>query len=206
MGYVEIGREDSRLSQQQRWGHYLTIILAMVLLGFGLNMRNNTVYAVSPYIDNQAGIRAAYPRNWLLDTQGDYVFRVRNTTQRGFGSRIQVAIQPINVDSPSERNVLDNLSLNRAQTLTEYTIGEIGSNVDRPQYMLLNDAEFTFMEYTYVYTLTDPFLDTIPIVVRGIDILTIRGSQAIIMTFQASADSYDVDISYFQQFLDTVEF
>ncbi len=206
MGYVEIGREDAGLSQQQRWGHYLTIILAMTLLALGLNMRHNTVYAVSPYIDNQAGIRATYPRNWLLDTAGDYVFRVRNTTQRGFGSRIQVSIHPINVDSPSERNVLDNLSLNRAQTFTEYTIGDIGSNVERPQYMLLNDAEFTFMEYTYVFTLTDPFLDTTPIIVRGIDILTIRGSQAIIMTFQSSADTYEVDIPYFQQFLETVEF
>ena len=43
-----------------------------------------------PYVNSEVGIRALYPQHWLIDTSGDYVFRVRDLSQLGFKTTIQV--------------------------------------------------------------------------------------------------------------------
>lgn len=186
-------------SIRQRWAHAVTIIVALLTLGYGLNQRQSTLMAVTRYSDIQSGITAFYPANWLLDTTGDYVFRVQDTQQPGFKTTIQIAVEPVS-PATTGRNIADRLALTRARTLTDYNVLE-----DEP-FTLTEDSISRLIEYTYVSRQTGPFLEGIPSVVIGQDILTITRGQVIIITFRAESAIYAQEYPKFERFLETLDF
>ncbi len=200
MAVSVIDTNSNQLTFRQRWNHYLVIITALLGLFAAANLRDNALYAVTPYINTTAGISALYPRNWLIDTTGDYIFRVQNASRVGFKTTIQVAVQAISSNTTT-RNLVDALTLNRSQLLAAY----------RPlpadnAFTLPDGTQATSVNYTYAAINADPFLDTTPIVVRGVDILSIKRGQAVIITFLADSNSYEEDYRIFERFLNTLEF
>jgi hypothetical protein len=199
MSFIEIRTpESTELTQRQRWGHYFTLLYGMIAIVIAINLRDTTLNAARPYVDVEAGIRAAYPQTWIIDTGGDTVFRVRDMAVAGFKTTIQVAVRPISL-STSTRNLIDILTLTRAQTLAAYRVLS-----QTP--ITLNDVEATALEYTYVSSDDNPFLAAVPIVVRGRDVLIAEGGQAIIVTFLADANSYEQNLPAFERFLADLEF
>lgn len=199
MGFVEITGREQVLIRQQRLGHFLTLLLIVLGLLYSLNLRTGVVSSTVPYTDLKAGISVNYPANWLLDTSGDYVFRVRDMSRIGFKTTLQVTLRPVGPDM-TERNVLDSLNITRPISLSTYDIQSV------EQIMLTSETPATLMRYTYVDTETNPFLESFPIVVAGEDILTLSGGQAIIITFRADSRTFDQDRAIFLQFLRTLEF
>lgn len=196
---IDSVKQSERLTFRQRWSHYIAVLYCLLAIFIGLNLRDAALTATVAYINRQAGIRAQYPANWLIDESGDYVFRVRDLSRIGFKTTIQVATRPI---SPltATRNVLDAINLNRAQTLAAYEV------LSEELYTLPNDVAATAVTYTFVDTQDNPFLQGIPVVVQGLDILTIRGGQALVITFLADASAFDRIRPVFDQFLDNLEF
>jgi hypothetical protein len=200
MAIIEIGApERVELTQRQRWSHYFVLIYAVVAVVIGYNLRTSTLNATVSYVNSEVGIRAFYPQRWLIDSSGSYVFRVRNLAQLGFKTSIQVDVQPVTINT-SARNLLDTLSLRRVSTLSGYRV------LSRQPYVLPDEQEATAMVYVYVSTGDNPFLETIPTVVEGMDILTIRRGQAIIVTFLSNATTFDENLPTFERFLDDLEF
>lgn len=195
----EFGASGSKLTWRQRWSYYLSVILAVAFFAIGLRLREDALTAVVPYANVQAGIQALYPQDWLLDTSGDYVFRVRDMSHLGFKTTIQVSVRPVS-DDTDEQNVFNSLTLSRSQTLSNYG----GSPIE--PYILPNDVEALSMFYTFVTRETGTFLEGVPVVVAGLDILTIRRGQAIIITFQAESDIYERELAVFERFLDSLVF
>lgn len=189
----------SELTFRQRWSHYLAVIFSVVGVVIGLNLRDAALNATTLYVNSQAGISAAYPANWLIDESGSYVFRVRDVARAGFNTTIQVATRPVSPVT-STRNVLDDLNLNRAQTLAAYEV------LAEESFTLPDDVAATAMSYTFVETQDNPFLQGIPVVVQGLDILTLRGGQALIITFLADAADFDQLRPVFEQFISNLEF
>jgi len=199
MELIEITGQEEEFTRRQRWSHALTVIVGVVVLLYGLNMRAGALYATTIYDNAQAGIRANYPQNWLLDESEDYVFRVRDMARIGFKTTILITTQPIGPDM-TERNVLDTLNITRPLIMAAYNILSIGD------YTLPDGTPATAMNYTYVAVDTNPFLESVPAVVLGQDIITIRGGQAIIITFCADAQTFDQDSAIFNRFLASLEF
>ena len=200
MTIIEIGGAlRDELTQRQRWSHYFVFIYALFALFVGFNLRNATLDATVVYTNSQVGIRALYPQRWLIDTSADYVFRVRDVTQLGFKTTMQVDVQPVTINT-SARNLLDTLTLNRMQTLSLYSI------LENTPYTLPNGQEATQMRYVYVEGSDNPFLESVPTVVEGQDILTIRRGQAIIITFLSDSRNFDTNYPIFERFLDDLEF
>ncbi|MCC6801321.1 MAG: hypothetical protein IT319_00450 [Anaerolineae bacterium] len=200
MAVIEIGApQREELTQRQRWSHYFVFIYAALAIFIGYNLRVVTLNATVPYVNSEVGIRAAYPQRWLIDTGGSYIFRVRDLAQLGFKTSIQVDVQPVSLNT-SARNLLDALSLSRVSTLSGYRV------LSRQPYTLPDEQEATSMVYVYVSTDDNPFLETVPTVVEGMDILTIRRGQAIIVTFLSDADTFDENLPTFERFLDDLEF
>ncbi len=199
MAVVEITSQRDELSLRQRWSDYIVLFLGLFSLFIGMNLRDGVLNATVVYSNNQAGIRAEYPENWLIDEQGNYIFRVRDVTQVGFKTTIQVAARPVSAIT-STRNLIDALTLSRSQTLSSYTVFAI------EPYVLPDEIEATAVTYTFVAAESDPFLQSIPVVVEGLDILTISRGQAIIITFLSDARTYDQNYPRFQQFLSSLEF
>lgn len=204
MTYIEIEGASDAPRREQRAAHLFTLALAAVLFAFGLNMRNGMVNATTPYVDSQAGIRLNYPRNWLIETnragEDDFVFRVRDTSRPGFKTTIQVSIEPVGLNT-TERNVLDALSLRRSTTLATYRVLGVDENVVLP-----DDVPAFAMDYTFVATDPNPFLESIPLVVRGLDLLILSRGQALIITFRADARTYEDDLAIFNRFINSLEF
>lgn len=199
MGLVEITGREQVLIRQQRLGHFLTLLVIVLGLLYSFNLRVSVANATVPYTDLRAGISVRYPANWLLDTSGDYVFRVRDMSRTGFKTTLQVTLRPIGPDM-TERNVLDSLNITRPITLSTYDIQSV------QRVLLIADTTAIQMRYTYVDTETNPFLESFPIVVAGEDILTISGGQAVIITFRTDARTFDQDYPIFLQFLRSLEF
>lgn len=185
-------------SRNQRWGHFLTLGFMVVAIIIGLNLRDGALYAADTYINNEVGIRAEYPRGWLIDFDGDYVFRVRDISRVGFKTTIQIGLYPFTTDM-TERNVLDSLSLSRPLSLSTYL------EIDTRQVMLPRGEMATAHDYTFVYTEPDPFLAPLPIVVIGRDILIVRRGQVILVTFVADALTFEADLATFDRFLSSLE-
>ncbi|MCB9451827.1 MAG: hypothetical protein H6672_10330 [Anaerolineaceae bacterium] len=200
MTVVEVTRSvDARISPRQRWSHYFVLIFGIIGVFMGMNLRDSTLNAVSIYVNTEAGIRAAYPRDWLRDSSENYVFRVRNTAEIGFKTTIQIAINPVGSDTTAW-NVLTAQTLNRAQTLAAYNVTTI------EPYTLPDETQATIMNYSYVAADPNPFLESVPTAVRGSDILVIKRGQAIIITFLSDAQSYEQNVAILNQFLRNLEF
>lgn len=199
MTVVEVLSDAMPSNRQQRWGHYLTLVVGVLALLYGLNMRSSALNATVIYNNVQAGIRAEYPRNWLLDEDGDYVFQVRDMSRVGYKTTIRVATRPVSA-SMTERNVLDSLNITRPLNLSTYTPLSFEATT------LPDESPGTAMTYSFVETETNPFLASLPVVVSGLDILTIRGGQALIITFRADAATFDEDVAVFNRFLRSLDF
>jgi hypothetical protein len=198
MGFVEIGGSKGE-TPRQRWANVLTFVTAVMLFGYGVSLRQSALTAAVPYTDIQAGITAFYPENWLLDTGSDYIFRVRNTTRQGYKTTIQISVQPASQDT-TERNIADRLSNTRARTFTGYTVLAV------EPYPLRDGITAQAVSYSFVSQEASPFLQGIPEVVVGVDILTITRGQALVITFRAESSVYDQEFVRFEQFLNTLEF
>lgn len=199
MTVIEIG-PGKELSARQRWGHNLVMLFAVFAFVIGINLRDSALNATWIYTNTEAGIRAEYPQNWLIDTAGDYVFRVRDVSKTGYPTTIQVSVRPVSADTPP-RYVFDALTLSRSQTLASYNV--LSSNIE---FVLPDESLATVMNYTFAATENDPFLESVPIVIRGQDILTIRRGQAIIITFLTESVTYQQNYAIFERFINSLEF
>ncbi|MDX2136983.1 MAG: hypothetical protein SF123_02735 [Chloroflexota bacterium] len=197
---VEIGRTEARDTLRQRWSNYFVLIYAAVCLIIAINLRDSILNATVRYSDVATGIRANYPANWLVDDDGDYVFQVRDASRVGFKTAIIVDVQPLGL-ATTTRNLLDALSLDRAQTLSGYRTLEIDET-----YILPDGSTGTAMLYTYVNAEVNPVLQTFPTIVEGLDVIAVRQEQAIIVTFLADARTFDEERPIFERFLNALEF
>ncbi len=197
---VEILAASTELSFRQRWSHYLALMFAVAGLLIGLNLRDSTLNVTTQYTNPQAGITALYPQNWLLEEGGsDFIFRVSDTAALGYNTSIQVAVRPISSET-SARNIFDSLTLARAQTLAKYEV------IAEDAFVLPDETTTSAMTYVFVSSPTNPFLQSIPVVVEGIDILIIERGQAIIVSFLSSADTFEENLPMLQEFLRSLEF
>ncbi len=197
---IEIIGEHLELNFRQRWASYLTIAVAIAGVLGGLLLRSNIVNATARFENKQTGIAVRYPVDWLLEQgQDDFVIRAQDPAAIPFKTTLQIALMPIG-EGARVAYILDLLNINRAASLPAYRPLEIAP------IMLPNGAQGTQMTYAYVASEANPFLQTVPIVVRAVDVVVIRSSQAVIITYQADSQSFERDRHYFDTFLRTLEF
>lgn len=186
------------MTRNQRWADYLMLFVGILLLLGGIIFRDSIVNAQFFYEDIVNGVRAFYPAQWLLDTQGDYIFRVRDTQTKGFKTTIQVSSLPASA-ATTARTIADRIALTRAQTLTDFRI------------LSTTNTEFRGIEaqlilYTFVSRELNPFLEDIPSVVLAQDIIVQQRNRAFVLTFRAEASRYDALYPLFARFLALLEF
>ena len=196
----ETGRTPAiQITPRQRWSIAFSYILVCAGLALGVNLRDSALRQASVYSNVEAGIRASYPARWLLDEAGEgFVFRVRDMAYRGFKTVIEVSAVPVGADSAA-RNLLDQLSLQRAQLLIDYTV--LGYDV----YRMPDDTDATSMSYAFVARDASPFLEGVSSLVNGLDILTIRRGQALIISFRADAQVYARELDTLAWFIQNLE-
>lgn len=200
MGLVVEQSAPPASSPRQRWSNIFTIVFAGLALVVALQIKSVTETASVVYSDPVVGITVHYPQSWLLDTSGDAVLKVSDESADGFKTSIEVRVLPLGVGL-AERNLVDNLILSRSQSLASFDVLERES-------MTLGEDErpATSMVFTYVSSESNPFLESLPLVVEGMDVITTQGGQALIVTFLSDAATYDDNLPVFQRFLDEIDF
>ena len=196
----ETGRSPAiQFTQRQRWSLILSYLLLAAGLLAGINLRDSALNRVSVYSNAEAGITAQYPARWLLEESGDYVFRVRDMSRRGFNTQIAVDAVAVGADS-SARSLFDQLSLARAQALIDYAA------LGYDDYALTDGSSAISMAYSYVARDANPFLQGLSTIVRGLDILIARRGQAILVSFLADNQVYERELATLERFVDNLEF
>lgn len=186
------------MTRNQRWSDYLTLFVGVMIVVVGIFFRDRLTNAQFFYQDIISGVSAFYPAQWLLDTQGDYIFRVRDVQTTGFKTTIQVSSLPASQEITA-RTIADRIALSRAQTLTDYRVLSTENTVFR-------GTEAQIILYTFVNRELNPFLEDIPTVVLGQDIVIRQRTRAFILTFRADAARYEALYAIFSQFIARLEF
>lgn len=196
----ETGRSPAiQITPRQRWSIAITYFLLVAGFALGVNQRESTLNLASDYSNLEAGISAKYPARWLLEETGSFIFRVRDMAHRGFNTVIEVSAAPVGRDT-SERNIFDQLTLRRSQILTDYAV------LGYDDYLLADDTPAVAMSYSFVARDSSPFLEGISSIVNGLDILTIRRGQALVVSFRADADIYQRELETLRWFIQHLEF
>lgn len=196
----ETGRSPAvQITPRQRWSIAITYLLIVAGFALGVNQRESTLHLASDYSNLEAGISAKYPARWLLEESGSFIFRVRDMARRGFNTVIEVSAAPVGRDT-SERNIFDQLTLQRSQVLIDYTV------LGYDDYPLADDSLAVSMSYAFVSRDSSPFLEGVSSIVNGLDILTIRRGQALVVSFRADADIYQRELETLRWFVQNLEF
>jgi hypothetical protein len=175
--------------RNDRYGSALAVIVTAGALVLGMLLRQSQLSSTIPFVDRTAGIQTRYPAEWLLDTEGDYVMRVSDPAARPFKTTYQIQVVPSGPQT-SVRNVLDNLTLQRSSELAAYrvlSVQEVSGQVTR-------------MDFAFVDTDPNPFLERLPVVVLGTDLVVLEGDRAIVITLLASENSYSREVPRFERF------
>ena len=200
MTIIEIREQPAGLTFRQRWSHYFVLLFGITGFIIGFNLRNSTLNTTATYANPRAGITANYPQQWLLDEAGeDYIFRIRDMSASGYKTTIQVSARAVSPVTTS-RNIFDTLTLERAQTRAAYNV------INQDQFVLPDETRTPAMWYTFVAVQSNPFLQDIPVVIEGIDILIIERGQAIIVTLLSDLQNFDQNLSTLERFLRNLEF
>lgn len=199
MSVRELDERQAGLTRSQTINSLTVIFVAVLMMGIGLLMRNNVITATVPFLDEENGIRAQLPANWLVTTDNPgFIFRAEDPETIPFKTLLQVSLVPVG-EGANPRNVADLLTLQRNGRLSTYRVLSIVPTT-------LGDSEALEVTYAYVQTDSNPFLNASPIVVLGRDVVVLRESQAIVLTYREQDSRFDENEIIFDNFLDTLEF
>ena len=198
---IELGQADpGELNFRQRWASYLTIFTAIVALLLGYALRSRNLEATQRFENKQAGISVRYPVNWLLDQgRGTIVVRAQDPAALPFKTTLEISLLPVGPDARTA-DIPNLLNTSRATTVSTYRTLAITPTT------LPNGQQGIQMNYAYVASEDNPFIQTVPIVVQATDVIVLRSNQAIIITYRADAQSFERNQHYFQNFLRSLEF
>ncbi|PJF44017.1 MAG: hypothetical protein CUN55_06110, partial [Phototrophicales bacterium] len=146
---------NADLPPRTRINSILMLLTALGMFALGMYYRNDALTATVAFRDEINGISAQLPANWLINTDDpNVVLRVEDVGGSGFNTRIQISIQTVGPDA-TPRNVIDQLSVQGPFQFPSYGLLETRS-------IRLGEDEATLIEYYYVASETNPFLETIP--------------------------------------------
>jgi hypothetical protein len=87
----------------------------------------------------------------------------------------------------------------RSQTLIDYR--QLATET-----ITLGDVNAEQVTYAYVSRDTSPFVEAIPEVVLGTDIIVLTRGQALVVTFRSEADQFAANYEHFRRFLASLEY
>jgi hypothetical protein len=61
------------------------------------------------------------------------------------------------------------------------------------------------MTYAYTQDERNPFLESLPLVVQGVDVIVLRGSQAVVITYREERSAFENHLYRFDNLLRTLE-
>lgn len=194
----QLEESASDLTRNDRLATALILVLVASLILAGLIIRQRTTTATWQYSSREEGLEVAYPAGWLIDEQGGYVMRARDPKARPFNTRYQIVAVPAGAQA-SIRNVLDGLTLQRSTDLAAYRVLSV-------EEANLDGTTVTEMNFAYVDADPNPFVQRLPTVILGRDIVIRDGDRAIVATYMTDRDSFEAGLPDFERFVGSLSY
>ncbi len=191
-------RPTMALTRSDRFSELAVVLLVAFSLAVGLLLRQQTSSQLWTYQSTEAGLEVEYPAGWLVDESGSYLARIRDPKARPFKTQYQIAIIPAGGQT-SIRNVLDGLTLQRSINLSAYRVLSV-------QNTLLGGQTVTQMDFAFVDADPNPFIQRLPVVVLGQDIVIRDGDRAIVLSYMADETTFNNGRPGFQRFLASLRY
>jgi hypothetical protein len=133
-----------------------------------------------------------------VDEGGNYVARIRDPKARPFKTQFVISSIPASGQT-SVRNVLDSLTLQRSIDLSAYRVLSV-------EQATVDGVSQTRMTFAFVDADPNPFIQRLPVVVLGTDIVILDGNRALVITYMSDQESYDDNLPAFQRFLASLRY
>ena len=196
MTLAQTTRTTQTLTRRDRWADWAVIALVAVALILGWILREAVLFRTAPFTAAEAGISGRCPAHWVRETGDDPLLRVRDARGGEFDTVLELRSRPLAAEAELTM-VLDALALERAGQVTAYQTLETAQ-------VLVGGETATRRTFAYVYVDRNPYVERLPVVVRGTDLALRDGDRTIVLTFLADADNFDVHYRYFRAFLESL--
>ncbi len=182
--------------RRARWSDIAVLGLVAVALLLGLVVRQQVAYAAAFF--EQGGISGACPAGWLRVTGDDPLLRVEDTLGGTFNTLFELRTTVLAAEVELAL-ALDALALERAGQVSLYDA--IGTDT-----VEVGGQTAARREFVYVYHDPNPYLQRLPVVVKGVDLALRAEGRVIIATLLAAADDFDSQQARFLRFVESLEY
>jgi hypothetical protein len=190
-------RTTQAIRRRDRWADWAVIVLVAVALVLGLALREAVRSRTVPFAFPEAPVSGRCPANWVRETGDDPLLRARDPLGGEFRTTIELRSRPLAAGA-EPAIVLDALALERAGQVAAYRM--LGTDQ-----VLLGGQNATRRTFTYVHVDSDPYVDRLPVVVRGVDLALREGDRVVVVTLLADADRFDANYRYLRRFIQALE-
>jgi hypothetical protein len=190
--------DNKQGSLGDRFAEITVVLVTLIALTAGWFFKSSVENASVPF--EAQGITAEAPKGWLQSgAEGDILLRSVDINSSGFGATYTIRQIAITSEATASE-VASLLTLEHAQNLTAFRM------LDQQEAKDSNGRDAYMINYVFVESNPDVTHADIPSVVRGKDLVYLNGDRAIVVSFQADENNYDLDLGRFYIFLESIQF
>lgn len=186
-------------SSRDRWADWAVVGVVIVALLLGWALKVSAENKTSSY--SNEGVTVQYPDGWLLDEKAGYVVKVSDPNSGPFRTTYIVQTDAIDAGASETAaliSLLNNVSLSRAQTATAYKLFQV-------EEVQIRGKPAIKATYVYVEEKPDPFRESTPVVVEGMDYAFVEGGKVYVFTLLAAESDFAAAEGRFRAFVESAE-
>jgi hypothetical protein len=189
-------------TRRDRLADWLVIGVVAVALALGWGVKTWTEASTERFTPPEIDLTLNYPSGWLMSSAEEYVFKVRDPNSGPFKTTYQVMADRLDPAHPmSLVDAVNATSLSRARKLTAFRLLDVETVGEEDQ---LPNAVWS--RYVYVEEKPDPFRESLPVVVLGLDYTAVKGERLYTFTLLASEADFDEAEEDFRAFVNDAGF
>jgi hypothetical protein len=189
-------------TRRDRWADWLVVGVVVIALLLGWTVKSWAEGSTESFTDAETGLSLSYPEGWLAGSGEDYLFQARDPQSGLFKTTYRVTADRLDPARPmSLVDAVNMTSVSRARNLTAFRLLDIETVGEDEQ---LPSAIWS--RYVYVEEKPDPFRESLPVVVLGLDYTAVKGEYLYTVTLWASEANFGQAEKDFKAFLQDAGF
>jgi hypothetical protein len=189
-------------SRRDRWADWLVIGVVAVALSLGWGIKSWTEGGTDRFSSSETGLTLRYPTGWLMSRADGYLLKVRDPHSGLFKTTYAVTADKLDPARPmSLVDAVNATSVSRARKLTAFRLLDIETMGEEGK-----PPNAVWSRYVYVDEKPDPFRDSLPVVVLGLDYTAVEGEHLYTFTLLAGEADFEAAEKGFRAFIEDAGF
>lgn len=183
-------------TRRDRWADWLVVGVVIVALLLGWVTKSWAEGSTEQFTDSETGLTLNYPASWLTGSK-DCLFQARDPQSGPFKITYRVTVDKLDPARPvSLVDAVNLTSVSRARKLTAFRLLDIETVGEEGQ-----SPSAIWSRYVYVEEKPDPFRESLPAVVLGLDYTAVKGEYLYTFTLLAGEADLNVVEKDFEAFI-----